>query len=71
MNQENGKENVRTRVFRALGFALDNGYEDFLRLPAVEVANDLLDFDADLESEDADELVPLVSEWRVARGWAS
>lgn len=58
------------RVFRALDHALENGYENFLQLPATEVANDLLDYDADLENEDPAKLAPLVSAWRQAHGYA-
>jgi hypothetical protein len=55
-------------VFQALDFALANGYEDFLHMPAGVVAADLADLDADLEDEDTAEMAPLFTEWRLAKG---
>jgi hypothetical protein len=67
MNQENEPKDLRTRVFRSLDSAMVNGYDNIPHLPANEVADDLADFDADLEGESTEEMAVLFTEWRAAR----
>ena len=59
---------LMARVFESLDHARSNGYEEFLHLPAEEVADDLADYDAELEGEDVAEMARLVTAWRDARG---
>jgi hypothetical protein len=63
-----GGLDLRDLVFRALDHARENGHEEFLHLPAAEVANDLREYDWDLENDDPAELTPLVTEWRRRHG---
>lgn len=58
---------LASRVFAALDQARENGYEEFFRLPAAEVAADLRDYAADLEDESVPELAHLVVAWKASR----
>jgi len=58
-------ENLRERVFAALDKAVANGYKEFLMNQSYAlVAADLYEEDGGLWSEDLDDLIPYVVEWR-------
>lgn len=59
---------LREQVFSSLDNALENGYDNLLWVPAEEIAADLGDYDADLAHVPAEDLVPLVQDWRLAKG---
>lgn len=58
-------ETLKERVFRALDTAATNGYQ-MARVPTDEVALDLISCEADLETEDPEEIYPFVREWQEA-----
>lgn len=54
---------IKKLVFEALNNAKENGYEP--EKESVEYwANDLIDYDADLENCEPEELTPYIEEWR-------
>jgi hypothetical protein len=59
-------DRLRNRVFESLDHARENGYTEFFGLPAQVVAEDLAEYDSDLEGEDTAILAKLVTEWRQA-----
>lgn len=66
---ETGEE-LRRMVFGALDFAVTNGYGDAaMHDPVKEVANDLMDYDYDVQNsiEDAADLIPIIEAWRKER----
>jgi hypothetical protein len=64
---------LRDLVREALGNALENGYDDFLRTNTSRViVTDLMTYDAELERVEVGripEMVRLVTEWKEERGW--
>jgi hypothetical protein len=66
MNQP--RIDLREIVHRALTVAVDeNDYGELLRMTDLEVAEDLIAFDADLEGCEPADLVDHVASWRGAR----
>ena len=59
---------ITTIVWRALDHALHNGYFQFLETPVGEIAEDLIEYDADLEDCDPVNLIPAVREWFACHG---
>lgn len=59
-------QRLRAAVFEALNNAVINGY-DFDGWTAEAVAQDLINYDSDLEGCEIDELLPFVIEWRKTR----
>lgn len=55
--------NLKELVFEALSNAKDNGYT-FDGMSAEEIAEDMVQYDANLEAVDAEDLVPLIEEFR-------
>lgn len=64
---------LRDLVREALGNALENGYDEFLRTNTSRViVTDLMTYDAELERIEVrriPEMVQLVTEWKGERGW--
>ena len=59
---------VTTIVWRALDHALHNDYFQFLENPVGEIAEDLIQYDADLEDCEPHSLIPAVREWFACNG---
>jgi hypothetical protein len=59
---------LRDRVFASLDHALENGYDNLLWTEPAEVADDLAEYDTDLEGEDTAVLAQLVQDWRLMKG---
>jgi hypothetical protein len=55
-------EQIQSRVNESLDNAVENGYE-IDKNDVVSVVNDLIEFDADLEDKNPDELIPYVQRW--------
>jgi len=55
-------ENLAKLVSEALDNALDNGY-DLSKMTLEQIADDLLEFDADLEGCTAEQLIPHIQAW--------
>jgi hypothetical protein len=58
---------MRELVFEALENASDNEYEDFLMSDPMRVAIDLLDYCADLEGKQIEDVLPFVREWQAKK----
>ena len=54
---------LENTVHEALDNALDNGY-DMLKFTNMQIAIDLIEFDAVLEKHSAEELIPHIESWR-------
>jgi ribosome-binding protein aMBF1 (putative translation factor) len=57
---------LKNRVFESLDNAIVNGYE-LLEWSDQDIADDLHEYDAELENVDSAELLPLVAEWRAGK----
>ena len=58
---------LRDIIFEALNNAVASGFDEFVYTkPATEVANDLLEYDVDLEHENVIEVAAFVEAWRSA-----
>jgi len=55
---------LRDRVRESLDHSLENGYENQLINPPLEVAEDLAEYDSELESIDPSSMEKIIAEWQ-------